>query len=62
MDMKKYRQLSKKVQAEVKDIYNDGYWTIILKNHDRCLSEETWTEVKWELEQMVKKNDYTLQW
>lgn len=59
-DIKKFNQLNKACQAEVEDIYFDGYWNIILKNHDRCLSEKTWTEVKWELEQMVKKNDFTL--
>ena len=58
----KFNQLSKKCQAEVDDIYYDGYWNIILKNYDRVLSEETWGEVKWELQQMVKKNDFTLQW
>ena len=62
MDMKKFSQFTKKEQAEIADIYNDGYWTIILKNHDRQLSEETWGEVKWELKQIVKKNDFELRW
>ena len=62
MDMKKYNQFSKKCQAEIKDITYDGYWNIVLKNHDRCLSEETWGEVKWELQQMVKENNFALTW
>lgn len=62
MDKKKFAQLTKKEQAEVKDIYFDGYWTIVLKNHNRVISEETWGEVKWELKQMVKENDFTLEW
>lgn len=60
--MKKYNQFSKKCQAEIEDIYNDGYWTIVLKNYDRVISEENWCDVKWELQQMVKRNDFTLQW
>ena len=61
-DVKKFNQLSKKDQAEVEDIYYDGYWNIVLKNYDRVLSEESWSEVKWELQQMVKKNDFSLSW
>lgn len=62
MNMKKLSQLSKKAQAEVEDIYFDGYWNIVLKNHDRVLSEESWSEVKWELQQLIKKNDFTICW
>lgn len=62
MDIKKFKQLSKRAQAEVEDIYNDGYWTIVLKNYDRVISEETWRDVKCELNQMIKENDFTLQW
>lgn len=61
-DAAKFSQLSKKCQAEVEDIYNDGYWNIVLKNHNRVLSDETWSDVKWQLQQMVKKNDFTLEW
>lgn len=62
MNMKKYNQFNKKEKEEIEDIYYDGYWNIILKNHDRCLSEETWTEVKWEFKQMVKENNFELYW
>jgi len=62
MDMVKFKQFTKREQAEIEDIYNDGYWTIVLKNHDRVISEEAWSDVKWELKQMVRRNDYTLQW
>ena len=60
-DTKKLNQLSKKAQAEVEDIYFDGYWNIVLKNHDRVISGETWSETKWILNQMVEKNDFTLE-
>ena len=59
---RKYESLSKKCKAEVEDIYYDGYWNIVLKNHDRVISAETWGEAKWQLQQMVKRNDYTLEW
>lgn len=60
---KKLAQFTKKEQAEIERIdYYDGYWCIVLKNHDRVISEENWGDVKWELKQMVKNNDYTLQW
>jgi len=66
MDIKKFNQFTKKEQAEIEDIYHDGFkngfWTIVLKNHDRVISEDKWSEVKWELKEMVKRNDYTLQW
>jgi hypothetical protein len=62
MDMKKYKQLNKACKAQVEDIYNDGYWTIVLKNHNRVISAETWSEAKWMLQTMVKKNDFTLEW
>ena len=62
MDKEKFAQLSKKAQAEVEDIYYDGYWNIVLKNHDRVISGETWSEVKWMLQQMIKRNDFTLEW
>ena len=58
----KFNQLNKKCQGEVEDIYNDGYWTIVLKNHDRVISAETWSDVKWMLQQMVKRNDFSLEW
>lgn len=58
----KFNQLSKKCQGEVEDIYNDGYWTIVLKNYDRVISAETWGDVKWMLQQMVKRNDFSLEW
>ena len=61
-DTKKFNSLSKKCQNEVADIYNDGYWNIVLKNHDRVISAETWSDTKWMLQQMVKKNDFTLEW
>lgn len=61
-DKKKYEALSKKAQAEVEDIYNDGYWNISLRNHDRVISAETYGEVKWMLMQMIKRNDFTLEW
>ena len=61
MDIRKFNQLSKRCQAEVEDIYNDGYWTIVLKNYDRVISEETWGEVKWELQKMVRENNFDLQ-
>lgn len=62
MEIKKYNQLNKKCKEEVEDIIYDGYWNIVLKNYDRVISEKAWSEVKWELEQMVIKNDFTLQW
>ena len=62
MDVKKYNQLSKRCQAEVEDIDFDGYWNIVLKNYDRVISEKNWTDVKWELQQMVKENDFTMEW
>lgn len=62
VDKKKFEALSKKAQAEVENIYNDGYWTIVLKNHDRVISAETYSEVKWQLMQMIKENDFTLEW
>lgn len=62
MDIKKYNQLSKKCQAEIIDIYFDGYWNIVLKNHDRVISDETWGGAKWQLIEMVKRNDFTLHW
>lgn len=62
MDVKKYKQLNKACKAQVADIYNDGYWTIVLKNHNRVISAETWSEAKWMLQTMVKKNDFTLEW
>lgn len=61
-DIKKFNALTKKEQAEVEDIYNDGYWTIVLKNYDRVISAETYSEVRWMLQQMIKRNDFTLQW
>ena len=63
-EQKKFNQLTKKEQAEVEYVSYDGYgyWSIALKNHDRVLSEERWSDVKWELKQMVKLNDYTLEW
>ena len=62
MIVKKYDQFNKAAKAEIEDIYFDGYWNIVLKNHDRVLSAESWGEVKWKLQQMVKKNDFTLEW
>lgn len=62
MDMKKYKQLNKACKAQVENIYNDGYWTIVLKNHNRVISAETWSEAKWMLSQMVKHNDFTMEW
>lgn len=61
-DEKKFNSLSKKCQKEVERIYYDGYWNIVLKNYDRVISGETWGEVKWMLQQMVKENDFTLEW
>lgn len=61
-DVKKFSSLSKACKAEVEDIYNDGYWNIVLKNHDRVISAETWSETKWMLQQMVKRNDFTIEW
>ena len=61
-EIKKYNQFTKKEKEEIEDIYNDGYWNIVLKNHDRVISEELWGDVKWELKQMVARNDYTLEW
>ena len=48
MDIKKYNQFTKKEKIEIENIYYDGYWNIVLKNHDRVLSEEFWADVKWE--------------
>ena len=62
MDMKKFNTLSQKCKSEVETIYYDGYWNIVLKNHDRVISAETWSDAKWMLQQMVKRNDYTLEW
>ena len=62
MGARKFDSLNKKCQAEVEDIYYDGYWNIVLKNHDRVISAETWSEAKWMLQQMVARNDFTLQW
>ena len=62
MDMKKYKQLNKACKAQVENIYNDGYWNIVLKNHNRVISAETWGEAKWMLQTMVKKDDFTLEW
>lgn len=61
-ELKKYNRLSKKAQEEVEKVVYDGYWNIVLKNHDRVLSEKAWSEVEWELKQMVMRNDFTLQW
>lgn len=61
-DIKKYQSLPKKAQDEVEDIYYDGYWNIVLKNYDRVISAETYSEVKWMLLQMIKRNDFTLEW
>lgn len=61
-DVKKFKQFNKAEQAEIAQIYYDGYWNIVLKNHDRVISEEHWGDVKWELKQMVKRNDFTIQW
>ena len=58
----KLNQLTKKQQNEVEEIYNDGYWNIVLKNHDRVISAETWGDAKWQLQQMIKRNDFTLEW
>lgn len=57
---KKINQFNKKEQAEIEDIYYDGYWNIVLRNYDRVLSEETWSDVKWELKQMVRKNNFDI--
>ena len=62
MDIKKYRQLNKACQNEVETIYYDGYWNIVLKNYNRAISAETWSEAKWMLSQMVKHNDFTMEW
>lgn len=62
MDMKKFNALPKKAQAEVEDIYNDGYWTIVLKNHDRVISDERYSDVKAMLMEMIRCNDFTLEW
>ena len=60
---KKFKQFTKKEQAEIEDIdYFGGYWYIILKNHDRVLSEDKWSEVKWELKEIVRRNDFELEW
>ena len=59
---KKFSQFTKKEQAEIGEIDYDGYWNILLRYYDRCLSEENWSEVKWELKQMVKTGDFTKQW
>lgn len=62
-NIKKFNQFTKKEQAEIEAIYNDyGYWTIVLKNHDRVLSEDKWSEVKWELKEMVRRNNFELEW
>ena len=61
-DIKKYERLNKKCKAEVEDIYSDGYWNIVLKNYDRVISAETWGEAEWQLKEMVKRNDFTLEW
>ena len=61
----KFKQFNKKEQEEIADIDYDSYngvWNIVLRHHDRVISEETWADVKWELKQMVKRNDYTLEW
>lgn len=62
MDIKKYRQLNKACQNEVENIYYDGYWNIVLKSYNRVISAETWSETKWMLSQMVKHNDFTMEW
>ena len=63
LDLKKLSQFTLKEQSEIANIYNDmGYWTIVLKNYDRVISDECWTNVKWQLKQMVKRNDFTLEW
>lgn len=62
MDQRKFMQFNLKEQNEIEDIYYDGCWNIVLKNHDRVLSEDLWGDVKWQLKQMVKRNDFTLCW
>lgn len=59
---KKFEQFTKAEQNEIAEIDYDGTWNILLRYHDRNLSEDNWSEVKWELKQMVKRNDFTLQW
>lgn len=61
-ELKKFNGLSKKAQAEVEKVVYDGYWNIVLKNHDRVLSEKSWSEVEWELKEMIKRNDFELCW
>lgn len=56
----KIEQFTKKEQLEIDEIYFDGYWNIVLKNHDRVISEQNWGDVKWELKQMVKYNDFEM--
>lgn len=62
MDVRKFKSLPRKAQDEVEDIYYDGYWNIVLRNHDRVISEEQYTQAKWELLQMIERNDFTLTW
>lgn len=62
MDIKKYKQLNKACQSKVENVYYDGYWNIVLKNYNRVISAETWSEAKWMLSQMVKHNDFTMEW
>ena len=59
---KKFEQFTKQEQEEIGEIYYDGYWNILLRYHDRGLSEDNWSEVKWELKQMVKSGDFTKSW
>lgn len=65
---KAFNRLPKYMQCEVEDIYsqrnscdNTVVYTINLKNHDRSICG-SFDEVKWELGQMIKRNDFTLQW
>lgn len=60
MDIKKFNQLNKKLRDEIKDIYFDNCWNIVLRNYDRTIRAETWRDAKWQLQQMIKRNDFTI--
>lgn len=62
MNIKKFDQFNKLEKEEIEDIYFDGAWNIILKNYDRVISDEKWTDVKWMFKQMIKKHNFDLQW
>lgn len=61
MDIEKFKQLNKRLRNEIDDIYFDDCWNIVLKNHDKTIRAETWRDAVWQLQQMIKRNDFTIE-